>query len=915
MAEPLLTAYGGDGPFVFVSYSHADRELVYPELARLKEAGFNVWFDRGLNPGSRWTDELAERISDASLFLYFVTPNSVASENCRNELQFAIGQSVDVLAVHLAKTALPKGLELELGARQAILKYDLAENEYARNLIRSVASTVGRSREAAFPRSARYRFGPFELDPAERRLTRDGDPVQLQPKTFDLLAYLVVRSGRLFDKQTLLDQVWKGTVVTESSLTRGIRQIRVALDDDAERSRYVETVQRTGYRFIAPVEEFVQPVAGTRTAPAAPSKSGARRRAGMLLGIGTIVVAIGALLLAQMMRESASPEIRVASPGEQRSIAVLPFADLSPEGDQQYFSDGIAEEVLNVLARFNDLRVISRSSSFALRDAGLSTPELAEKLNVGYLLEGSVRKAGDRVRITAQLIEARSDTHVWSETYDRTLDDIFAIQDEISAQVVRELKLRLLDTPAVPGTTDMRVYDLYLHGLSLLARREDLPQAIESFEEVIAIDPDYAPGHASLALALIWGIDDQVVAEPRIEAAANNALALDPDNSDALIALGFLRDYEGNIAKARAMYERAIASNPNNAMAYRWLGRTYVSADATRYYALAHKAYLLDPLDPTIRFHVSGALARLGRYDEALAVSEEGLAMDPSDFFPYAQAGYIHFLAGDLDKALKSTYIAYRRSTQSVRDLPRVLTMLDELALAEAWVHEWRKLEPDYSEPMTQEAILAELRGEHDRAMEMIPRLRKRLRDRFDAGNLADALVLISGDFNAARAVLESALREPDQEKIRFDPDQELSSSVDYVLALQRTGSPEMAAEMSEAILTHLRGALAEGVVSGRHGDLHFWMASLHAMTGDTDAALAELRRVGRPGGMLCTPCLRRWPHFDDLRGDATFEALVAEHEARYAAQRQRLADEHMLLTPQQVLQLDDYSFDAFVRD
>jgi len=188
-----------------------------------------------------------------------------------------------------------------------------------------------------------------------------------------------------------------------------------------------------------------------------------------------------------------------------RSIAVLPFADMSPEGDQAYFSDGIAEDLLNVLARLKELRVISRSSSFALRDDDLSIPEVAEKLNAAYVLEGSVRKADNQVRITVQLIEARSDTHLWSETYDRELDSIFQIQDEIAAAVVDGLKITLLG--AIPGAreTDTEVYSLYLQGKYLITPpqgdREDLENAVTAFEQALAIDPDYAPAWLGLSWA------------------------------------------------------------------------------------------------------------------------------------------------------------------------------------------------------------------------------------------------------------------------------------------------------------------------------------------------------------------------------------------------------------------------------
>ncbi len=195
-------------------------------------------------------------------------------------------------------------------------------------------------------------------------------------------------------------------------------------------------------------------------------------------------------------RQAGRAEALVESYGD-RSIAVLPFADMSPEGDQAYFSDGISEELLNALSGVDELRVISRSSSFALRDDDLSVPEVADRLNVTYVLEGSVRKAGDQVRITAQLIDARSDTQLWSNTYDRKLDNIFQIQDEIGQAVVSGLKVTLLGASPAFKETSPEVYTLYLQGKYLITppqgTTDDIERAVSAFKEALTIDPDYAP--------------------------------------------------------------------------------------------------------------------------------------------------------------------------------------------------------------------------------------------------------------------------------------------------------------------------------------------------------------------------------------------------------------------------------------
>ncbi|NOR20050.1 MAG: hypothetical protein GQ538_08200, partial [Xanthomonadales bacterium] len=207
----------------------------------------------------------------------------------------------------------------------------------------------------------------------------------------------------------------------------------------------------------------------------------------------------------EQARQVGRADALVESYGD-KSIAVLPFIDMSPAGDQAHFADGISEELLNLLAGIKELRVISRSSSFALREAGLSLPEVAQKLNVSYILEGSIRLSGEQVRIKAQLIEARTDTHLWSDTWDRTLDNIFAIQDEISTIVAQQLKVQLINPVSSSGIAETAAYRSYLQGLSHFARRkpENIRHAINLFEQVISADPAYAPAYASLALALVW---------------------------------------------------------------------------------------------------------------------------------------------------------------------------------------------------------------------------------------------------------------------------------------------------------------------------------------------------------------------------------------------------------------------------
>ena len=326
-------------------------------------------------------------------------------------------------------------------------------------------------------------------------------------------------------------------------------------------------------------------------------------------------------------RKQGRAEGLVESYGD-KSIAVLPFVNMSDDASNEYFSDGISEELLNLLAKIPELRVISRSSAFSYKGKDIKLAQVAEELNVAHILEGSVRKAGSMVRITVQLIEARSDTHLWSDTYDRQLDDIFAIQDEIAAEVVDQLKITLLDDVPVVQKIDPEGYALYLRArhLSMQNTPESRAKAILLYQEALAIDPDYPPAWNGLATVYQnQGLDGAL---PFSEAyrlsnkAANRALSIDPGNAQAHAQLGDLaRDYDGDLATAAVHYERALALEPSNL---------------------------------SIISSASGLLLYLGRKDDAIVLNEYIAIRDPVDPTTHRNLGVKYFDAGRLDEALDS---------------------------------------------------------------------------------------------------------------------------------------------------------------------------------------------------------------------------------------------------------------------
>ena len=327
-------------------------------------------------------------------------------------------------------------------------------------------------------------------------------------------------------------------------------------------------------------------------------------------------------------------------PPEQTSIAVLPFVNMSTDADNEFFSDGIAEEILNVLASIPDLKVAARTSAFAYKGTNTNISRIAEELGVNHILEGSVRKAGNQVRVTAQLIKAADGFHLWSENYDRELTNIFAIQDEIAGSIAAALKVSLkLESSAagnLTGTNSIEAYEYYLKGMSLWHERTaiSLRSAIKEFEAAVKLDPQFAKAWAGQAIT--WGViggytglsSEEV--SPRAAAAANKALSLDPENVEALATLGLVARYEVRFQDSANYFKQAMAINPSYASAFQWYASTLgAMGDPEGELAMYRKAWVLDPRSRIIGQNLAWQLENEGYRDEALTVARELLSFAP----------------------------------------------------------------------------------------------------------------------------------------------------------------------------------------------------------------------------------------------------------------------------------------------
>jgi TolB-like protein/Flp pilus assembly protein TadD len=432
-------------------------------------------------------------------------------------------------------------------------------------------------------------FGGYRFDVEMGRLWAGTREVRLTPKASAVLKVLVARAGQPVSKEELFASVWSDTVVTDDALTSCIQELRRALEDDAKQPRFIETRHRRGYQFVARLA-------------AAPAED--------------------------------VPDSLSAPPGIS-AIAVLPFADMSPGRDQDYLCEGLAEELINALTHVDGLRVVARTASFQFRSTGGDIREIGRQLGVGALLEGSVRKADDRLRVTVQLIEVATGYHRWSQRFDRVLDDVFAIEDEIAASVATSLRGNVLSRrekqALVRPQTGAAAYEYYLRGRQYLPRmtKTDLETSGEMFERAIELDAGYGPAWSCLtavhATLYEWfgGKEDDLI---RAERTSQKALEVAPDLALAHVARGFVLSLSRRYDEAAQEFEDAIRLNPNLFEAYYYFARTsFARGDIERSAELFRKAGEVRQEDFQSPMLLSQSLRILGRTTEAAEAGREGI--------------------------------------------------------------------------------------------------------------------------------------------------------------------------------------------------------------------------------------------------------------------------------------------------
>ena len=450
-----------------------------------------------------------------------------------------------------------------------------------------------------------FRFGRFCLDQVERILLRDNRPVPLPPKAVDTLLLLVRNAGHVVEKQDLLKNGWRDAIVEEGSLTRTISILRKILDDGADGQEFITTVPTRGYRFAAPVERLSS---------------------------------------------------HLAPPHSSRvMLAVLPFENMSGRKSQEYFSDGLTEEMITQLGRINPIRfgVIARTSAMQYKNSTKTVRQIGQELNVTHIVEGSVRRAGGRVRITAQLIQVSDQTHLWAESYERRTGDILALQNEVAQAIARQIQSRLVpqdrERSAPSGCISPEAYEAYLRGRYLWNHRTlgALQKSINHFEKAIQMDPTYAAAFAGMADSYLTLQDDghlpTLEATAKAKRAASEALRCDEALAEPHISMGHAYFHEFNWPAAEREFKRGLELNPNYAVGHFYFAN-YLLARGCFQDAVgeARHAKVLDPVSLPVRSNIATALYYCGQYDQAIEECLQVLEIDPNFARTYEDLGRIY---------------------------------------------------------------------------------------------------------------------------------------------------------------------------------------------------------------------------------------------------------------------------------
>ena len=613
------------------------------------------------------------------------------------------------------------------------------------------------------------RFGAYEFDLRSGELRKHGIRIKLQEQPSQILAILLEHRGEMVTREQLQHRLWPSDTFVDfdHSLNTAVMRLREVLSDSSENPRFIETLPRRGYRFLAPLEE--KPASVNEPTPVQSGEVGASQSADskvdstsppllpafpafaakpekrvQRLRLVTVTLSIFAIVLAGAFpfRYLKRFSLATAPSGQLTSLVVLPFENLSADKDQAYFADGMTDELIAHLAKIRSLRVISRTSSMEYKGAHKTLSQIARDLHVDSVVEGTVLRSGDRVRITAELVQVATDRHLWAETYESQLGDILTLQSHVASAIVNEIRVKLTPEDQVRLATTRQVstqsYENYLKGRYYWNKRsqEGLTKAIDYFQLAIEQDPNYALAYAGLADcysiigSVIVGTVPALEVAPKARAAALKSLELDNTLAEAQTSLATVRfNYDWDWNAAASGFRRAVELNPNYATAYQRnslylmsMGRTSESI------AEMNRAHDLDPLSISMNFSLGWRLYLAREYDQAIEQLRNTIDMDPDFVLPHLVLGQAYEQKKMYDQAITEL----RRAVDISQSSPPAVAALARTYAVSGRTTEARKLldqlmeqsKRRYVSPFYVAIVYAGL-GENDQALDWIEKAYK----------------------------------------------------------------------------------------------------------------------------------------------------------------------------------------------
>lgn len=735
------------------------------------------------------------------------------------------------------------------------------------------------------------RIGDWLVDPGTDTISQGDKSQKLEPRTMRLLMLLAQSQGTVVSADRLLAEIWAGVVVSPSSVYQAISRLRRLLGDTDPTPTYIATVPRKGYRLVAPVRLIEAP------APVEPKPSVGPRRWPLLAGIGGVLLVICTVLVIGWTQFGK----RAPALMETSSIVVLPFLDMTEEKSDQAFCDGLTEELSNWLAQIPALRVVSRTSAFAYRGKQIDVRTIGRELGTTHVLEGSVRRSGNLLRVTAQLVSATDGYHIWSATFDRTIEDVVKIQEEVAHAVADSLEIRLTDRVSQQLATreggTPAAYQLYLLGRhhQLQLTRESTNRAIDLYRQALSLDSHFALAYAALAHAYVaqsylnnFSVNDiGSKAEPLLSA----GLHLNPNLPELYTSRGALRSDQGRYAEALADLHHAIELNPNDSEALAQIGYVYLTTARPREALASYSAAaLLDPLRFDLHARRCVALADMARFDEAETACGHARALAPNASWPYVASSWLEDARGRIDDALKWNAMALKASPDTFEAYDDRMNLLLNIGLPAQARETLESARPAADNDEAIAIRLAEVSYYENGPAAALALLRA---GRFDSSNRTDTLLraarlhMLLGEAAAAKQLLESARSAPDWARATLDDPWyvRVGESYGLVLALaQRSlGDRRSEEQQLDTLLASLESMKQAGIE--RYG-VYYLRAAALAMQGNGDGAMATLGRAAELGWRSATRA-QHDPALTSLQSRADFQALL---------ERLRLQDQRISL-------------------